>query len=280
LTLANPPIELLAEPAVAVELAQMANDEMAELVQKYPDRFVGAVASLPLNDVDASLREADRAINDLHLKGVQIFTRIAGKPVDSPEFVPLYEKLAQYDLPIWIHPFYEMGPGPGAKDHPVPDKPDPAVAMDRAGFQLIYPSATAMTRLVYSHIFDKYPKIKFITHHCGCTVPYLADRLQMIYDMAAKRQGIQHGLSKPILDYYRMFYADTALHGNVPAMMCGYHFFGADHILFGTDMPFDAELCAWSIRKTVESIEQMNIADSERVAIFEKNARELLRLTV
>ncbi len=285
LTLTNPPVEAIAEPAVAAELSQIANDEIAELVQKYPDRFIAGVATLPFNDMDASMKEADRAINALHLKGVQIFTNIAGKPVDAPEFAPFYEKLVQYDLPIWIHPFYEMGPGadqshgpPGGPPHGPPAKPEPAMAMVKAGFQLINPTTTAMTRFVYSRLFDTYPKIKFITHHCGCTVPYLADRLDMIYDMAQKRQGIVHGLNKPILDYYRMFYADTALHGNVHALMCGYHFFGADHMLFGSDMPFDAEMGAFSVRRTIESIEQMDIPAAEKTLIFEGNARKLLRL--
>jgi uncharacterized protein len=277
LTLTNPPVEAIAEPKLAAELSQIANDEIAELVQKYPDRFIAGVATLPLNDMDASMKEVDRAINDLHLKGIQIFTNIAGKPVDAPEFAPLYEKMAQYDLPIWIHPFYEMAPG-SEKPHGPPDKPEPATAMVKAGFQLVYPTTTAMTRFVYSRLFDTYPKIKFITHHCGCTVPYFADRLHMIYDMAQKRQGIVHGLNRPILDYYKMFYADTALHGNVPALMCGYHFFGADHMLFGTDMPFDAELGAYSVRRTIESIEQMDIPASEKTKIFEGNARKLLRL--
>ena len=60
--------------------------------------------------------------------------------------------------------------------------------------------------------------------------------------------------------------------------MCGYHFFGVDHLLFGTDMPFDGELGAWSVRMTVESIEKMEIPDSEKANISEKNAKELLRL--
>jgi aminocarboxymuconate-semialdehyde decarboxylase len=285
LTLTNPPIELLAEPALAVELSQIANDELAELVQKYPDRFVGAVASLPLNDVEASLRETDRAINDLHLRGIQIFSHIAGKPVSSPEFMPLYEKMANYDLPVWIHPFFERPPGGVAKDQarsegdrPATGKPDPAVAMERGGFQLVFPSTTAMTRLVYSHVFDRFPNIKFITHHCGSAVPYFANRIQLNYDMLKNRQGIDPGLKKPILDYYKMFYADTALHGNVPALMCGYHFFSADHLLFGTDMPFDGELGAWSVRMTVESMDHLEIPGSEKAKIYEKNAKDFLRL--
>jgi predicted TIM-barrel fold metal-dependent hydrolase len=243
------------------------------------------VACLPLNDVDAALRETDRAINDLHLRGIQIFSHIAGKPVSSLEFNPLYEKMAHYNLPIWIHPFFERVPGAIPKDQAPPEKhrmatgmPDPAVAMERGGFQLVFPSTTAMTRLVYSPVFDQFPNIKFITHHCGSAVPYFANRIQLNYDMLANRQGIDHGLKRPILDYYKMFYADTALHGNVAALMCGYHFFSAAHLLFGTDMPFDGELGAWSVRKTIESIEQMDISDSEKAKIYEKNAKDLLRL--
>ena len=84
--------------------------------------------------------------------------------------------------------------------------------------------------------------------------------------------------SKPVVDYYRMLYDDTALQGNTTALMCGYDFFGADHMLFGTDMPFDAELGVWVIRETIESIERMAITDAERKQIFEDNARELLCL--
>jgi len=269
LTLTNPPLEALAAPAVAVELAKAANDHMADLVARYPDRFIAAVAALPLNDLDASLKETDRAVKDLNFRGIQIFTDVTGKPLDAPELMPLYEKMAQYDLPIWIHP--NMG-GPPA------GKPDPAMGMDMMGFQVTGRSASAMTRLVYSGVFDRFPNIKFITHHCGASVPYFCNRIEMQSNMFKKMQVAGPGLRRPVPDYYRMFYADTALHGSVPGLMCGYHFFGAERLLFGTDMPFDAEMGVWSVRKTVESIEQMGISDGDKERIFELNARELLRL--
>ncbi len=91
LTLSMPPIEQIATPEKAVELAKLANDEMAELVVKYPDRFIGAVACLPMNSMDDALQEVDRAINHLKLRGVQVYSPVNDKPLDSPEFVPLYE---------------------------------------------------------------------------------------------------------------------------------------------------------------------------------------------
>jgi predicted TIM-barrel fold metal-dependent hydrolase len=79
-------------------------DEMAELVSKYPDRFVAAIAYLPMNNMDAALKEADGAINDLKVRSVYVNSHVNGKPLDSAEFMPLYEKMCQYNLPIYIHP--------------------------------------------------------------------------------------------------------------------------------------------------------------------------------
>lgn len=87
LTIVQPPVENMVGPKDAVELARIANDEMAELVAKYQDRFVAAVACLPMSDIDSALEEADRAITELRFRGVQIYTSINGKPLDSPELV-------------------------------------------------------------------------------------------------------------------------------------------------------------------------------------------------
>lgn len=286
LTVANPPVETMLKPADAIELSRLVNDEMAELVAKYPDRFVGAVACLPMNDVDEALKEADRAIKKLGFKGVQIFTNILGKPLDSPEFMPLYQKMAELDLPIWIHPFFE-NIGQVAQTEKqfsgyrvFTGKEDPAWAMDRAVFGLPVASARAITRLVYSRVFDLYPTIKFITHHCGAGLSFFANRIEMHYLMFGESEGFELGLKKPVPDYFKMFYGDSALHGNTAALMCGYAYFGSDRILFGTDMPFGSESGLWPVRKTIDSIDQMSISEGERQKIYAGNAQRLLRLKV
>lgn len=284
LTVTNPPIEGIVDPADAVELSRRVNDEMAELVAKYPDRFAGAVACLPLSDMDATLKEVDRTINDLNFKGVQIFTHVMGKPLDLPEFMPLYEKMVQHDLPIWIHPWFQhVGAVAKSEDQfesyrVFTGKKDPAWAMARAAFDLPAATSTALTRLVYSGLFDRYPDIKFITHHCGSSIPYFFKRIEMHCLMFGAHEDLDLGLKKPVPEYFKMFYGDTALHGNVSAMMCGYDFFGADHLLFGTDMPFGSESGLWPVRQTVDSIEKMDITAAERKKIYEDNAKRLLRL--
>lgn len=273
LTLGAPPVEAVAGPKEAAELAHIANDEMAGLVAKYPDRFVAAVAALPMNDMDAALQEADRAIMDLKFKGVQISSSINGKPLDLPEFFPLYEKMVGYDLPIWLHP------GRGVK---TPDYPGERVSKYQiwSVFGWPYETTAAMTRLIFSGILEKYPSLKIITHHCGAMAPYFAERISCAYDLTEERlkEPVKQGLTKAPIEYYRMFYNDTAVSGSRSALMCAYDFFGPEHILFGTDMPFDNELGSRVVRQTIASIEQMDIPDSDKKKIFEDNTRKLLGL--
>jgi aminocarboxymuconate-semialdehyde decarboxylase len=97
--------------------------------------------------------------------------------------------------------------------------------------------------------------------------------------MFKEKENTDFGLKKPVPEYFKMFYADSALHGNIPGMMSGYDFFGPERIMFGTDMPFGSEEGMWAIKETVDSIEQMPIPDTEKQMIFEDNAKKLLRIT-
>jgi len=275
LTLSSPPVEVFADPEQSADLSRLANDEMAELVVKYPDRFAAAVACLPMNDMNAALDETDRAIKDLHFKGVQIFTPINDKPLDSPEFLPLYEKMNQYGLPIWIHPQREV-------DYPDyrSEKISKYAVFSMLGW--VYETSSAMVRLVLSGILEKYPNLKFIVHHGGAMIPFLHRRVASFIDFSQTRlkNNILENISGPPMDYFRMFYADSAIYGNTAGLMCSYDFFGARHMLFGTDMPYDSQFGQKFTGETIKSIEQMAISDAEKKMIFEENARGLLRLTL
>ena len=276
----SPPIEVVADAKKAVELARLANDEIAELVAKYPDRFVAAIAYLPLNNIDAALKEVDRAINDLGCRGIMIYSNVNGKPLDSPELQPLYEKMSGHDLPIYIHP------------HLPAYFPDYGTEGDTASkfamssiFGRPFETTNAMTRLVFSGVLEKYPNLKIVTHHCGGMVPYYADRITMHYGRyeAGRSQHPERtgNLNKPPVEYYRMFYNDTALHGNTPALMCACAFFGADRLLFAADMPRgDPQYGTQSYHLTIDAIERMDISNADKRKIFADNARKLLRLKI
>lgn len=240
ITVMQPPLESLVKPEDAVDLAKIANDELAELVIKYPDKFVAGVACLPMNDMDATLVEVDRAIAQLGLKGVQIYSRINGEPLDTPKFKPLYEKMTQYDLPIWIHPVMRSADYGGV-------------------FNLVFETSSAMQSLVNGGVLRDYPDIKFIAHHCGAIVPLLEGRL------TDKEQ-------------FRKFYGDTATYGSTAQIMCGYAFFGADHVLFGTDAPLGPAFgCTFDV---IKSVERMSIPDAEKEKIFRQNAENLLGIAI
>ncbi len=273
LSITTPSIEPALDIGQAVDLARLGNDEMAELLIKYPNRFASAIANLPMNDMDAALAELDRAIHDLRFRGIQLATPINDRPLDSPEFMPIYEKMSQYNLPIWIHP---MRP---------PDYPDYRTE-DRSKYRVnivfgwLYETTVAMARLVFSGIFEKHPNLKIITHHAGANAPFLSNRIMSSYDMAEMRQGdkTKQGLTRAPIEYFKMFYCDTAISGNTSALMCAYSFFGAEHMMFGTDMPFDVQVGERYTRDTIASIERMDVPEVEKVKIFEGNAKRLLRL--
>jgi aminocarboxymuconate-semialdehyde decarboxylase len=275
LNIAAPPVENINNSQKALDLARLANDEMAELVLKYRDRFAAAIACIPMHNMDAAFEELDRAINDLNFKGVQIFTPIKDKPLDLAEFFPLYERMCQYNLPILLHPQRET-------DYPDYRTEEASKYTLSSSLGWPYETTTAMVRLVLSGVMERYPELKIITHHCGGMVPYMVNRITGFVE-AGEIFGSRKGpgnLRKPVVDYLKMFYADTAIYGYTPGLMCGYALLGAKHLLFGTDMPFDSQFGLRYTRETIESIERMDISDTEKKMIFEDNARRLFRLTI
>jgi predicted TIM-barrel fold metal-dependent hydrolase len=275
LNIASPPVENFGNKQKAVDLARLANDEMAELIVKYTDRFAGAVACLPMNDMDAALKELDRAIKDLHFKGVQIYTPINEKPLDSPEFFPLYQRMCEYNLPILIHPQREAD---------YADYRTENISKFNLCANLGWPfeTTTAIVRLIFSGVMEKFPGLKFVTHHCGAMVPFMVNRIAGFANASEtlSKGAATASLRKPVIDYLKMFYADTAIYGYTPGLMCGYALYGPEHMLFGTDMPFDNQYGLKYTRETIESIDRMDIPPTEKKMIFEDNARRIFRLTV
>ena len=275
--LPQPPIETLGPPSVSMDLAKLGNDGMAELVRKYPDRFLGFIASLPMNNPDGLLTEAKRAIQELGAVGVQIFTNVLGRPLTKPETMPLFDLMAELDCPIWIHP---------ARGADFPDyKGEPKSHFEIwFVFGWPYETSAAMAHLVFSGLFDRHPNIKIITHHMGAMIPYFEGRVGSSWDQLGTRTSdedytlLLKKLKKRPLDYFRLFYADTALFGAKDATICGLKFFGAQRTLFASDCPFDPEKGSAYIRWTIEILDSIDMKPEDRKIIYEGNARRLLKL--
>lgn len=276
-SLANPPLELIGPPDVTPQLARIANDALAELCVKHPGHFPGFVAALPMNNIDAALSEIDRAIGDLGARGIQIFTNVAGIPLSRPEFRPIFQRMVEHDLPVWVHPMR----GPQFADYA-----SEQVSEDEIWFTFGWPYETTacMTRLIYSGLFDELPNLKIVTHHMGGMIPYFSGKISLgfrqIFHGTPERNpvAVERGLKKSPLEYFKMLYADTALNGARAATRCGLEFFSTPFCLFATDAPFDAEGGRGLIRSAIDAIEALDITKAERAQVFAGNAQALLKL--
>ena len=279
LSLPGPPIEALAKGAQAAELARIGNDGLAALVARHPDRFPGFVASVAMDNVEEACREASRAVRELGAWGVQIYTNVNGEAPDAPKYLPYFETAAALDRPIWVHPYR------GAS---FPD----FLKEDRSHYEIWwtlgwpYETSAFMARLVFSGLFDRLPGLKIITHHLGGMIPYFEGRVGPGWDQLGARTSdedltqVLKRLKRRPLDYFRDFYADTAVFGAAPATECGLKFFGADKVLFASDSPFDPEKGTMYIRETIRVIDSLDISAADRRKIYRENAERLCGVKV
>jgi predicted TIM-barrel fold metal-dependent hydrolase len=278
LTLGSPPIEAFSAQATS-DLARAANDGMAEIVSRHPQRFAGFVASLPMNDIDAAVAEAQRAIGELGALGVQMFTNINGRPLYARQTLPLFDLMAGFDLPVWMHP----ARGADFADY----KGEPKSHYEiwwTLGWP--YETSVAMAHMVFGGLFDRHPAFKVITHHMGAMIPYFEGRVGPGWDQLGTRTSDEDytAITKEMkrkgkrpVDYFRNFYADTALFGALEATRCGLAFFGVEKTLFASDAPFDPEGGRMYIRETLRIIDRLELSAAQRDAVCEGNLRKLCR---
>ena len=264
ISLAGPPPEHIA-PDASVELATIANDELVALVAKYPTRFAGAAGAVPMNDPDRACREIERDTGLPGFCAVQIFSNVNGRPLDAPEFRPVFSTLAERRVPILLHP----ARGRSHADY----------STERASRYFIwqifgwpYETTAAMARLVFSGILQDHPALTILAHHTGAMIPFFHGRMRSMFgqypdDLALETEG---RLRKPALDYFRRFYGDISAFSS-GAVNVARDFLGADHLLFGTDMPFDGTGGRESIRESIAAVKHSYCTAEEKENIFTAN---------
>lgn len=275
---AAPPVEDFGDPTLAREMARIANEGLADLVAKHPDRFAGFAACVPMAEGDAAVEEVEYAVNELGALGVQIYTHVNGHPLDEPRFEPFWAKMAEIDKVIQVHP---------CRNSTWSDYP----SEERSKFEIWwvfgweYDLSAFMSRVVFGGVLERYPELKILIHHGGSMVPHFAGRVGPGWDqLGARTPADQHEdiegypLTKRPIEYFKQFYADTALFGAEHAVRCSLEFYGADHVLFGSDCPFDPEKGPGYIRATLKNLAELDLSDAEREAILAGNARRLFGL--
>lgn len=242
----------------SAEMSRVINNGIAKAVRQYPKRFQG-IAMLPLIDTRLALRELDRAILELGLKGMCMLTNVAGKTPDSDFLLPVYERAQQLGVPIFIHPTTPLG----------------AQVMQEWRLAIIlgfeFDIVLSATRLAYAGVLDRFPELRFVISHLGAGIPFLAGRIDRGYHDPTC--GIK--TKKPTSEYLRELYCDTVSFYQ-PALAMAYEFYGASRMVLGSDFP----LIIGDLPAAVPSIEAMPIPNREKEKILGENVKQLLKLDI
>lgn len=262
-----------ADPAKCREAARLLNDELAQVAARRPDRFT-AVAVLPTTTPELMLAELRRAVRELGMAGGMFVTGPTVKRPDHPEYEALYAEASRLDVPLWIHP---------SRPPFLPDYVDEKDSKFQVWQTLswLQDSSTAMVRIVFAGVFERYPTLKLVIHHHGALVPLFAQRMQYGWDYFEQSAGARQPttISRPYIEHFKKFYCDTATQGNEPRLLeMAAAFFGPDRVLFGTDAPMDATAGRSFTADAIASVEGMRIPAADAAKIFHGNARALLKL--
>ena len=236
------------DAAVTRDLARRCNDYLAECVARYPGRF-GGFASLPLPDVDAALREAARALDELQLDGIVHLTQTANRYAGCPEYQPVYEELNRRRAVVFIHPTY--APKSAEEGYVVP-RP----VVDYPG-----ESTRAVTNLVFTGTLERNRDIRFVISHAGGMLPFIAHRIAIFDDLTPHRKNYPEG----VMPYLRRLYYDTALSGDPVVLDTLLRLVGPSQILFGTDYPYVPDATAERETRVTDAYPGFDAAARARV---------------
>jgi uncharacterized protein len=249
----------------AVRLARIANDAVAAICRKYPHRFIGFF-TLPTTSIEDSLDELERSVNDLGLRGFGCFANLNGKPLDREELLPIYERLAKYQLPVYIHPTAPLATEATGID-----------IMPTLIFGWAFDTTVAMTRLVYGRVLERFPEISFVVADVGGVLAFFAQRAINIYSGRTEEIRQRYGLKENPLDSFRRFYVDTADHP-ASTLKCVKDFFGVDRLVLGTNYPYGPEEGCLLVKNSLQAIDELELSKEERGKILGCNAAGILGL--
>jgi aminocarboxymuconate-semialdehyde decarboxylase len=244
------------EPATAVEMAKHVNNAFSAAV-KQRKHFL-SLATLPLNDPAASVRELERAMTELGLPGAMVFSNVNGVALADSVYEPLWKKANDLNAVIYIHPAHPVGV----------EAMEQYWLMPLVGFLMDTTLATA--HLVFAGVPDRYPRIKWVLGHLGGAIPYLAERLDRGYEAFAE---CRKNIGRPPTEYLKRFYFDT-VNFDPGALMLAVQFAGADHILAGSDYPHQIG----SIQKMKTALTSLPLPESQKAGILGGNAARVYGL--
>jgi 2,3-dihydroxybenzoate decarboxylase len=233
LSLFDPGVQDETDAAHAIDLAQRANDDLADTVRANPNRF-GGFATLATQDPDAATAELERAVSELGLVGGLINGHCQGRYLDDPAYEQLFACAESMDAPIYLHP---TTPHPAVMEAWF--APYVSDGMHLASWGFAAETGTHVLRLIYSGLFDKFPGLQMIIGHLGEMLPFAAYRIDRYYGLGGDG-GSSRGLQRLPSDYLRNnFHVTTSGNFCPPSFACTLEVLGADRVMFSVDYPMD-----------------------------------------
>ena len=246
-----------AEPSAAADLSRMINEYTARGVRRHPEHFLG-LATLPLQDVEAAVKELEYAVQELGLSGVVTGSNVNGHGFDEEQFQPFFEKVEALDVPIVVHPNQPKG-------------------IERLGryylvnfLGLPLESSIFAARLVFGGVLDRFPNLKICLSHAGGALPFLLGRLEHGQSV---RPESQENCKYPFSHYLKNFYVDTITF-RPDTLRFVLEIMTEDHVVMGTDYPYDM-----ADTDPVGSVKAAVTDENLREKIFGENLRVLMGMT-
>lgn len=236
-----------------IDLSRRFNDRLAKICRAYPDRFVG-LACLPFDDIDASVKELRRCVEELGLKGVTIGSNVEQAPLSDPRYEPLWQALDRLQVPVLEHPMIDT-------DQAEIDEFELPLRLG-----MIFETTMIAARLIYSGVFERYPNFPYVLAHTGGALLLLLDRLDNGYRLFP---ACRKYITRPPSEFAKQLYYDTCSFSE-RSLMLAKDVVGTEQLLFATDAPY--------LDVDSTHVDTLPITESERAAILGGNAARILKL--
>jgi 5-carboxyvanillate decarboxylase len=261
LSLTSPGVQIF-DAGTGAALAQLSNDYLATAIQKRPDRFDGLAAIAPQDPV-AAVKELERGVRKLGLKGVIINSHTRGEYLDAPKFWPIFEAASALGVPIYLHP-----------NTPPPAMIGPFLesGLDGAIYGFAVETGLHMLRIILSGVFDRFPSLQMILGHLGEALPYWLFRIDFMHRamVAANRYPSVKKLNRKPSEYFKQnVYVTTSGMAWQPPILYAQSVLGMDRVLYAMDYPYQF------VPEEVKVTDELPLSDADKKKLYQTNAESV-----
>jgi 5-carboxyvanillate decarboxylase len=264
LSLTAPGVQVF-EKDTATALARSSNDQLAEAIQRHPQRFAGLAAIAP-QDPAAAAKELERGVKTLGLKGAIVNSHTRGEYLDDPKFWPIFEAAEALNVPIYLHP---------TTPSPAMIKPFLESGLDSAVFGFAVETGLHMLRIVVAGVFDRFPKLRFVVGHLGEGLPYWFFRVDFMHRRMVSSHRYPHirPLKRPPSGYLKdnFFYTTSGMAWE-PPILYATSVLGIDRLMYAMDYPYQF------VPEEVQVTDNLPISDTDKRKLYQTNAERVFSL--